>query len=80
MQVSWHFCVTTLMLCICRAYTKEDWETHLLPLVQQAKYPELSSSALTLDLFRAAASWVASRAFGVDSYHGTLSLQTVVPC
>ena len=56
----------------CRSLTREDWETNLLPIVQEAKYPELTSAALTLDLFNVAASWVSSRAFGVDSYHGKL--------
>lgn len=52
----------------CRELTQEDWETHLLPLVSQ--YPALSHPSMTLDTFRVAASWLASRAFGVDSYHG----------
>ena len=47
---------------------QEDWETHLLPLVTQ--YPALKQPSMTLDSFRVAASWVASRAFGVDNYHG----------
>ena len=58
----------------CRSLTQEDWQTNLLPIIQQAKYPELTSAALTLDLFNVAASWVSSRAFGVDSYHGTLCI------
>lgn len=57
-----------LMCPICRELTKEDWETHLKPLVTQ--YPALKQPSMTLDSFRVAASWVASRAFGVDNYHG----------
>lgn len=49
--------------------TREDFITNVLPLVNE--YPEqLAAHAFTLDNFRIAASWVASRAFGVDSYHG----------
>ena len=55
----------------CRALTQEDWETNLLPLIDATRYPMLNQPGMTLDLFRVAASWVASRAFGVDNYHGT---------
>ena len=51
-----------------RELTQEDWETHLLPLIDQ--YPALNHPSMNLDTFRVAASWLASRAFGVDSYHG----------
>lgn len=48
---------------------REDFEEAVLPLV--ARYPgRLSPGAFTLQGFHAAASWVASRAFGVDSFHG----------
>jgi SET domain-containing protein 6 len=51
------------------ALMREDFEEVVLPLV--AQYPErLPPAAFTLDRFMAAASWVASRAFGVDSHHG----------
>ncbi|KAL0040401.1 hypothetical protein WJX77_006166 [Trebouxia sp. C0004] len=53
-----------------RALTQEDWETNILPLIHDAKYPMLNQAGMNLDLFRVAASWVASRAFGVDNYHG----------
>lgn len=53
-----------------RTLTQEDWETNILPLVHDAKYPMLNQAGMNLDLFRVAASWVASRAFGVDNYHG----------
>jgi hypothetical protein len=49
--------------------TQEDFETNVLPLVHQ--YPDrMPLPAFNLQTFRIAASWVASRAFGVDSYHG----------
>ncbi len=50
----------------------EDFNAHVPPLC--AAHPErLPARRMTLDAFRAAASWVASRAFGVDSYHGARS-------
>ena len=64
------------VLCCCRQLTQEDWETYMLPLV--TKYPPLSKPSMNLDTFRVAASWVASRAFGVDSYHGELALLWVL--
>ena len=49
--------------------TAEDFEEAVAPLA--ARHPgRLSPGAFTLERFRAAASWVASRAFGVDSFHG----------
>jgi len=54
----------------CRTLTQEDWEINILPLIHDAKYPMLNQAGMNLDLFRVAASWVASRAFGVDNYHG----------
>ena len=62
-----------MCMCVyaCRALTQEDWETHLLPLVTQ--YPTLNQPGMNLDSFRVAASWVASRAFGVDHFHGELA-------
>ncbi|CAL8465452.1 g4988 [Coccomyxa elongata] len=49
--------------------TQEDFDTHVLPLLRQ--HPDrLAANAFTLEGFRMAASWVASRAFGVDSFHG----------
>lgn len=49
--------------------TQEDYETNVLPLLDL--YPKrMPRHAFTLDVFRVAVSWVASRAFGVDSYHG----------
>ncbi|DBA79474.1 TPA: hypothetical protein ACH3X2_007744 [Trebouxia sp. C0005] len=53
-----------------RTLTQEDWETNILPLIHDARYPMLNQAGMNLDLFRVAASWVASRAFGVDDYHG----------
>ena len=50
--------------------TQEDFETNVRPLVEHAD--RLKPDAFTLDTFRTAASWVASRAFGVDSFHGAL--------
>ena len=51
------------------SHTQEDFETHVLPLV--CEHPTLfKSEFFTLENFRMAASWVASRAFGVDSHHG----------
>ncbi|BDA50036.1 probable N-lysine methyltransferase SETD6 at N-terminal half [Coccomyxa sp. Obi] len=49
--------------------TQEDFDTNVLPLLRQ--HPDrLATDAFTLEAFRTAASWVASRAFGVDSFHG----------
>ena len=51
------------------ALMHEDYEEHVLPLVEQ--YPErLRAGDFTPERFMVAASWVASRAFGVDSHHG----------
>ena len=48
---------------------REDFEEHLLPWA--AQFPErLRLIDFTWDRFRVAASWVASRAFGVDGWHG----------
>jgi hypothetical protein len=56
-------------------HTQEDFETHVLPLVEQ--HPMLlKAEVFTLANFRKAASWVASRAFGVDSHHGDFSFST----
>lgn len=52
-----------------RAAAAEDFEEHAQPLLE--KYPgRLRPDFLTLDNFHAAASFVASRAFGVDEWHG----------
>lgn len=49
----------------------QDYETHIVPLL--ATYPDrLDATQLTQASFNAAASWVASRAFGIDDYHGML--------
>lgn len=50
--------------------TREDFEEVVLPLVARLHPGRLSPGAFTLERFRAAASWIASRAFGVDSFHG----------
>ena len=48
---------------------REDFEEHLLPWA--AQFPDrLRLPEFTWDRFRTAASWVASRAFGVDGWHG----------
>ena len=50
-------------------HTEEDFQEHVLPLIEQ--HPGiLKAEVFTLHNFRRAASWVASRAFGVDSHHG----------
>jgi hypothetical protein len=55
-----------------RAAAAEDFEEHVQPLVE--KYPgRLRPDFLTLDNFHAAASFVASRAFGVDEWHGAVA-------
>ncbi|KAI7837623.1 hypothetical protein COHA_008549 [Chlorella ohadii] len=52
-----------------REAAREDFEEHILPLV--GKYPgRLRPEFVTLPNFHAAASLVASRAFGVDEWHG----------
>ncbi|KAK9789397.1 hypothetical protein WJX73_003152 [Symbiochloris irregularis] len=52
-----------------RELTAQDYEQNIAPLL--SKYPDrLRSAQMTLDLFHTVASWVASRAFGVDDYHG----------
>lgn len=53
----------------CREAAQEDFEEDILPLL--ARHPgRLRPEALTLDNFHVAASLVASRAFGVDEWHG----------
>jgi hypothetical protein len=52
-----------------RNLTKEDYEETVVPLCEE--YPtRFDSEKMSLALFRIAGSWVASRAFGVDSFHG----------
>ncbi|EFN55406.1 hypothetical protein CHLNCDRAFT_134525 [Chlorella variabilis] len=52
-----------------REASAEDFEEHVLPLLH--KYPgRLRPAACTLDRFRVAASFVGSRAFCVDEWHG----------
>ena len=48
----------------------EDFEEHIVPLM--GKYPDELTRAqdFTFERFKVAASWVSSRAFGVDSWHG----------
>ena len=47
----------------------EDFQQHVAPWA--AQFPErLRLEAFNLESFRNAASWIASRAFGVDDYHG----------
>jgi hypothetical protein len=54
-----------------RADTAHDYESVVAPLV--ARHPSLfDAAACGLAAFRAAASWVASRAFYVDAHHGGL--------
>jgi hypothetical protein len=54
----------------CRRDTAADFETEVVPLLSQgADY--FDASKMTLESFRVAASWIGSRAFGVDDYHGT---------
>jgi len=53
-----------------QALMKEDWETHVEGL--PAAYPSrLLPESFTFDAMQRAASLVASRAFGIDDYHGT---------
>lgn len=53
-----------------RAAMAEDWSESIAPLLD--KYPRRLSprEAFSLERFGVAASYVASRAFGVDDYHG----------
>ena len=48
----------------------EDYEEHIAPLVK--RYPDQLGRPqdFAFDRFKIAASWVSSRAFGVDSWHG----------
>ena len=48
----------------------EDYEEHIAPLV--GRYPDQlrRTQDFTFERFKIAASWVSSRAFGVDSWHG----------
>jgi hypothetical protein len=56
-----------------RDLTKEDYEETVVPLCEE--YPtRFNSKKMSLELFRIAGSWVASRAFGVDSFHGIVLL------
>ncbi len=48
---------------------QEDFETHVLPLLE--RYPgRFTTDYITLGNFKVAASFVASRAFTIDDYHG----------
>ena len=57
-------------------HTQEDFDTHVSPLVEQHQ-GLLKAETFTIDNFRRAASWVASRAFGVDSHHGAPAVSSV---
>ena len=54
----------------CRQAAAEDFEEHVLPLL--ARYPGRlrHPGFVTLGNFQMAAAYVASRAFGVDEWHG----------
>ena len=52
-----------------RQHTEEDFTNDLLPVIQ--RHPHIFiQEAMTLAAFRTAASWVGSRAFGINRYHG----------
>ena len=55
---------------LCREAAAEDFEEHVLPLL--ARYPARlrHPGFITLENFQVAAAYVASRAFGVDEWHG----------
>ena len=56
---------------------EEDLKQHILPWAEQ--FPErLRMTAFTKEHFEAAASWVASRAFGVDSHHGAATVTSLI--
>ena len=54
----------------CRQFMLEDYKEHIADLV--GRYPDQLTRAqdFTFERFKIAASWVSSRAFGVDSWHG----------
>jgi len=55
----------------CRRDTADDFEAEVVPLLSQgAEF--FDASKMSLESFRVAASWIGSRAFGVDAYHGAL--------
>ena len=61
--------------CECRELTSEDYETDIVPVLQ--RHPDVfKGKDLTLAAFRNAASWVGSRAFGINAYHGTTAVLT----
>ena len=52
-----------------RVLTEEDYRDGVLPLI--TRHPDVfDAAALSLTAFRNAASWVGSRAFGVNAFHG----------
>eukprot|EP00775_Hariotina_reticulata_P007777 gene7777-7975_t len=53
-----------------RRDTEEDYQQHVLPLMQKHCHAFPHPDLCSLDCFRVAASWVASRSFHVDAWHG----------
>mmetsp|Transcript_31520 Transcript_31520/g.89489 ORF Transcript_31520/g.89489 Transcript_31520/m.89489 type:complete len:98 (+) Transcript_31520:504-797(+) len=51
-----------------RELAKADYDEHIAPLL--VKHHDKLPKSMTLDAFHRAASLVASRAFGVDDWHG----------
>lgn len=51
-----------------------DYEDHVVPLAEAHKHRTGGKAVMTFELFKRASSLVASRAFGVDSYHGDAML------
>lgn len=49
---------------------REDYDEVVVPFIDQHTEAFPDASATTFDAFCRAASWVASRAFCVDHYHG----------
>ena len=55
---------------LCRSDTATDYQEEVLPLLEKDGGRLFNATKMTLDHFRVAASWIGSRAFGVDDYHG----------
>ncbi|KAF6262972.1 hypothetical protein COO60DRAFT_557117 [Scenedesmus sp. NREL 46B-D3] len=56
--------------CDDRRDTQDDYEAHVVPLMAKHKEAFPHPKLCSLQHFRTAASWVASRSFHVDAWHG----------
>lgn len=74
---SWHLCTVLpvalfvyLTHAVSRLHMREDYDDTVAPFIQQHRNAFPDALATSFDAFCRAASWVASRAFCVDHWHG----------